>query len=104
METKKCKLVNITMNYFDRMPKREIIVNTESSSFIVDLINNNFVVNGITNHIQYDLNETYISEHYAIINGDEDIICTPGEALKTISLIEAAEISSRNKNWVNNYL
>lgn len=104
METKKCKLVNITMNYFDRMPKREIIVNTESSSFVLDLINNNFTVNSIGEHIQYDLNETYISEHYAVINGDEDIICTPVEALKTVSLIEAAEISSKNRNWVNNYL
>ena len=101
MKTRKCKLVNITMNYLDRNPKREIIVNTELNTYNINFIENTFNKNGIVEFFNYDMNDSYISQHKAVLNKHHNNLCSVSEAIETVLTIEHVEKSSVNKKWVN---
>lgn len=101
MHTKRCPLVNIHMNYLDRTPKREIIINTESSTIFADLIQNKIEINGVSQFVISDLNETYISEHKAMLTNDNQSLCSVCDAIETVLTIEAAEKASKNRIWIN---
>lgn len=44
MEARLCPMVSIHMNYLDRVPHREILVNTDQHTIHIDLINNTIAV------------------------------------------------------------
>lgn len=100
MKTNKCPVVTIHMNYLDRTPKREIIINTNLSTIKVDLIKNTIDINGNSESLEYDLNETYISEHIAMLSANKENLCSIEDAIETVLTIEAAENAALNQIWI----
>ncbi|MGK7873273.1 MAG: Gfo/Idh/MocA family protein [Xenococcaceae cyanobacterium] len=100
METESCPLVSLHINYLDRLPRREIIVNTDSKTIHIDLSQNKIDINGVQETITLEKDATYRSEHQAILAGDFTRLCSFEEARETLLTIEASEQAARSHTWV----
>ncbi|MCT7968537.1 Gfo/Idh/MocA family oxidoreductase [Laspinema sp. D1] len=100
METEKAALVSLHMNYLDRTPRREIIVNTVDQTIEVDLIQNLITINGHQSLIPINPDSTYIAEHQAILARDRSTLCTLEEATQTLQTIEIAEKTAIFYTWI----
>lgn len=101
IEMKKCPVVQIHLNYLDRISRREITVITENYTIKADLVKQTLQINDEL--IQYDINRdyTYYMQHKAIISGENDILCTYKEGLQILEMISAIEKSSKERKWIN---
>lgn len=101
METSRCPLVSIHMNYLDRLPRREIIVNTDRHTIQVDLINNTIKIDGVVREsATVARDDTYRAEHQAMLLGNTEMLCTLNEAMETLATIDAAERASVSHTWI----
>jgi len=100
METERAYLVSIHMNYLNRTPHREIIVNTVDQTIQLDLIQNSMTINGHQTVIQNNRDSTYITEHKAMLAGDGSTLCTLEEASQTLQTIEMAEKAATLHTWI----
>lgn len=100
METQRCPLISIHMNYLDRIPRREIFVNTNQHTVRVDLINNTIAIDGLQESVTVAHDDTYLAEHQAMMSGKAEGLCSLGEAMETLATIEAAERAAALHIWV----
>ena len=100
METECCPLVSIHMNYLDRVPRREIIVNTNRHTCSVDLVKNKITFDGVEESETVARDDTYRIEHKAMVEGDIEGLCTVEEAIETLITIETAEQAALSRTWV----
>jgi predicted dehydrogenase len=100
METERCPLVSIHMNYLDRMPHREILVNTNNHTVRVDLIRNIMEIDGTQESITVARDDTYLSEHNSMLFGDAEGLCTIAEAMEILLTIESAESAAMSHSWI----
>jgi len=100
METQRCPLVSIHMNYLDRVPRREVSVNTDRHTIRVDLIGNTLTVNGVQESVVVERDDTYRTEHQAMLAGNTGGLCTLEEAMETLVTIDAAERAAASHAWV----
>lgn len=100
MVTERCPQVSIQMNYLDRIPRREISVNTSHHTFRVDLIKNTLEINGVSETFSLARDDTYRTEHQAMLAGNAQGLCTLAEALETLTTIEAAEQAAKLNTWI----
>ncbi len=100
METQRCPLVSMHLNYLDRIPRREVVVNTNQHTIRVDLINNTITINGVQEMIKVDLDDTYRAEHQAVLAGNAKELCTFDEALETLKTIESVERAATLHTWI----
>ncbi len=102
MTTELCPLVNIQMNYLDRRPRREIIINTDKATINVDLINGTLEIDNEKVESKIERDYTYKMQHLAILNNEFDIICAFDEGLNVLKLIESVEESALKRKWITN--
>ena len=103
LETISCPVLNLHINYLDRPPKREIIVNTKSQTVNIDLIRGTMQINNtITNH-QVERNYTYKEQHLAVLKGKMEKLCTLNQAMSVLKMIEGIEdaMNSKERKWVS---
>ena len=100
METESCPLVSIHMNYLDRVPRREIIVNTNRHTCWVDLVTNKITIDGVEEFIEVTRDDTYRAEHKAMMEGNIDVLCTVEEAIETLVTIKTAKQAAFSHIWV----
>lgn len=100
METQRCPLVSIHMNYLDRVPRREILVNTDQHTVRVDLINDTMVIDGVQEASSVAGGDTYRAEHQAMLAGNAEGLCTLEDAMETLVTIEAAEHAAVSHAWI----
>jgi predicted dehydrogenase len=100
METEKCSVVSIHMNYLDRSLRREIIAQTSEGTVCVDLAKGTIDRNGDMTTCSVGLDDTYIAQHQAIIEGNSDAACSFSEGLEIMHLIDSVETSTRNQAWI----
>ncbi len=100
METERCPLVAIHMNYLNRVRRREISVNTAHHTVRVDLIKNTIEINGVQEAFSMELDDTYRAQHQAMLDGNIEGLCTLGEAMETLFTIEAAEQAALSYRWI----
>jgi predicted dehydrogenase len=100
METECCPLVSIHMNYLDRVPRREIIVNTERHTCWVDLIKSKITLDGVEESVTVTRDDTYRVEHKAMLEGNIEGLCTVDEAMETLVTIETAKQTALSRIWV----
>jgi predicted dehydrogenase len=97
---KKCPMVQIHVNYLDRISRREITVITENYTVKADLVQQTLQINEEIEHYQIDQDYTYYMQHKAIINGETDHLCSLDEGLSVLEMIHYAEQSKRQRMWV----
>lgn len=100
METERCPLVSIQMNYLDRVPRREVSVNTDHHAVRLDLIKNTLEINGVQEVFSVARDDTYRAQHQAMLDGNVKGLCTLGEAMETLFTIEAAEHAALSHIWI----
>ncbi|MCM3590177.1 Gfo/Idh/MocA family oxidoreductase [Brevibacillus borstelensis] len=100
LKTKSCPAVTITLNYLDKAARRFIIVNTDQFTIQLDLIKNIISVNGDSEQFEVPRDFTYMAQHKAVLNSDYDTLCSEGEAIQVMSMIEAVELANEKRSWV----
>jgi len=100
LEMGNCPIVSLQMNYLDRKPRREIIINLKGKSIKADLIENTIEINGETISFTVDRNLTYRLLHETILAGNYDTVCTLEQGLDVLKLICAAESAAEKKTWI----
>ncbi|NER93879.1 MAG: Gfo/Idh/MocA family oxidoreductase [Symploca sp. SIO1B1] len=100
METERCPLISISMNYLDRLPRREIVINTDRQTIHVDLIQNTISNNDNQKFLTLERDATYIAEHQAMLAGNVNLLCSIEEASTTLLTIEAAEQAATLQTWI----
>jgi len=102
METEKCPLMTVQINYLDRAPRREIVVNTQALTCKADLITGTVELDGITESIAAERDVTYRLQHQALMSGQLEHLCSVNDALKLLELIAAAERAAEMGRWMTN--
>jgi predicted dehydrogenase len=100
METERCPVVSVQLNYLDRTPRREILVHTAEHTVRVDLVGGIYEVDGVKSETDVGRNATYRAEHEAMLAGDSAGLCSIAEAMETLMTIEAAERAAATHTWV----
>lgn len=100
METRRCPLVSTHVNYLDRVPRREILVNTDRHTVRVDLINGIMAIDGVEESVNVARDDTYRAEHQAMLASSAEGLCTFEDAMETMITIAAAERACASHQWV----
>ena len=100
METRRCPLISIHMNYLDRVPRREILVNTDRYTVRVDLVKDTMLIDGVQESLCVAEGDTYRAEHQAMLTGNAEGLCTLEDAMETLVTIEAAECAAASHAWI----
>jgi predicted dehydrogenase len=102
LETAKCPIVTIQLNYLDTKLRREIIAITENGTYRACLVSGTIEFEAEKETYEVSRDDTYIAEHKAVIAENLDVLCTFEEAIKTMKLIGAVEQSIRTNSWIFN--
>ncbi|CUU67833.1 cytidylyltransferase domain-containing protein [Campylobacter hyointestinalis] len=90
--TSKNIFVNLTINYFSKISKRDIVIHCDNCSIKIDLIHNTMQTNYILKNDEISLNvernDLFFAMHESIINGKNILLPTFQEALYTLNTIE----------------
>jgi len=100
METDRCPLVSINMNYLERVPRREIFVNTDNQTIHIDLCQNKMEIDENQEVLTLERDATYRAEHQAILDGKLATLCSLEEARETLLTIEASEQAAISHTWI----
>lgn len=100
MRTSQCPLVTLHLNYLDKQPKREIIINAEDLFIKADLISGIFQVNDRQEKLNIELDQVYLNMHLAVLEGELGNICDFGTGNEILDMIQAIEQSSEEHRWV----
>ncbi len=99
LETERCPLITIHLNYLDRTARREVSLQTNQSTVRADFISGIFDVNGLQQTMTVDIDSTYRAEHQAMLEGNAGQLCNLAEAMETLHTIAAAERASSTHAW-----
>lgn len=94
---RKKTIINLNINFFSKIQKREIQIETAKESIQADLINNNIkIFKGKKmkkmSWKNYNIDNTYIEEHKNLIKRNFKNFCTVNEAIKTLKIINQIKI------------
>ncbi len=92
--------VSLQLNYLDKEARRFVIVNTESETFTVDLVNFTVAVGKTKEVLDATGADSYLAMHRAVLLGDTETACSTEQALETDKLILAIEKAAREQTWV----
>jgi len=100
MQTEHCPVMSVQVSYLDRSARRSIIVNTECHTIEADLVSGSFAIDQDVEIFTTERDHTYREMHRAILAGDLGSLCSVDDGLATLQLIEAAERTNCNKEWI----
>ena len=100
MQTKHCPVVQCQMNYLDRNMRRDCTIQYEGGTLHLDFVGMQLVHNGVTHKVSLSRDEMFEAMHAAAWAPEPQSLCSVGEAIQTLELIEAAEKSSKEGCWV----
>ena len=100
METSRCPLVTVQINYLDRPGRREILVNTDRHTFKADLVKGMVSIDGKEEGYAAERDFTYREQHRAVILKKNDNLCFVKDALEVVRVVDAVEKAARQKKWV----
>ncbi len=92
-----CDHVSINLNLFDRVGRREIIVNTNRNSYKFDLLNNYMKKNNKVIKFSCGINETYKKMHLNVLNNNGNDACSYGESIEILKLIKFLRDNNANE-------
>lgn len=98
--TPACPIVTLQLNYLDRVARRFALINTSNHTIEADLIRGTITIDGDSESFATERDGTYRAMHSAILSGNTGTLCSLGEGLETLRLIEAAELAAKNGVWV----
>jgi len=100
MSTARCDGVTVQMNYLDRKSRRTILVNTNQHTYHVDLLNGIYTVDNVDECVNVERDIVIDDMHKDILEGSSSVCATLEEGLDVMRLIQAVEISSKKREWI----
>jgi predicted dehydrogenase len=100
METPRCPVVNVQLNYLDRMTRRFIVVNTAEHTIEADLVRGTLTIDNSMEKFNIEKDMTYRRMHKSILEDGCETLCSFQEGVEVMRLIEAVEISIEQRKWV----
>lgn len=101
LETPRCPVVTVQMNYLDRTLRREVLVHTDRHSVRIDLVRGTFELDGRMEAMApMDRDHIYVGEHRAMLAGDGTVLCSLEEGLEVMRTIAAAEEAAATGKWI----
>ncbi len=95
LQTDQGATAHVTLNYLDQPAKRTIEVKSDTGTFRADLIKGTLTKDdSLLVQTRVERDDTYRSQHLAMINGDTKTLCAIEDGLAVVRLIEAAERSN----------
>jgi predicted dehydrogenase len=86
-----CSLININLNYLDRISQRFFIIITNAETIRVDFLDGTIKINETMQTHDYDRNEMYVEMLKTFKSDKRSLLCTFDEGQKITELIEASE-------------
>ena len=102
MRCERCPIINLQLDYLNKMPTRQITIHTKkNNSFFLDLIKGELSINGdLTLKAQGAISKTYMAQHELMLKKDFTDFCDYQQGLSVVKLIETIEQASFEKKWV----
>lgn len=89
--TELCPAVNLYLSYLDRVPRHEIVLTTDQSTIVCNLLTGAISENGEHEFHQTERDVTFRRMHIAVLEGNSENLCDIEDALKTVRLIHTIE-------------
>lgn len=100
MATEHCPVINVQMNYLDRVGRRCIIINTAGQTIVADLVAGRLMLNDRYEDFPVDRNHTYRGMHTAVLDDNHHDLCSYAEGLQVVEMIVAAEQAVQEERWI----
>ena len=100
LKTSRCDLVQLELNYLDRVLRRYIIVNTNEHTYKADLIKSTLEVDGKIYHYENYRNYSYEIQHELILSNNYANLCSYEEAIEDMKLLDSIKKSNEVNAWV----
>lgn len=101
METPRCPMVTVQMNYLDRVGRREILVTTAAHTFHVDLVSGRLSIDrGAPEDCAVPRDFTYRAQHEAVLRDSAGALATLDDGFEVLRMIDAAERAAQGGMWV----
>ena len=100
MKTNRCQLVQIELNYFDKLLRRYVIINTNNHTYKADLINSTLEIDGKLSTFDSYRNYSYEKQHELMIQKKYSMLCSYEESIQDMKIIDAIRLSSIKNSWV----
>ncbi len=103
MRCKQCPQVNIQLDYLNKIPMRQIIIQTKNQHSInIDLISGKLILNGeIKFQVDAAIQKTYIKQHELLLKQDFTDFCDYTQGIAVVKLIETIEQACAQKKWMS---
>ena len=102
VRTQRCPVATVQLNYFDRIGRREIILNSEQTSFHADLFRGELKINDESMSFSVGRNDTYRALHESILNDRGEDLCDLEQGIEVLGLVDAAERSASENRFIEN--
>jgi len=84
-----CPVISLSLNYLDRVGRREIIVNTDEFTVFVNLVNGDFKIDNHFENFLVERNCTYQKMHEAMHSSMSSDVCSVEQGLAALRFIES---------------
>ncbi len=101
LQTERCPVVTLQMNYLQDKPQREIVAVMDNGTVRADLIANTVSCGDHVNNIDVERDESYLAQHRTALDCDDSSLCSADQGLEVDALIVAAELAAREGRWVD---
>ncbi|MBF0196271.1 MAG: Gfo/Idh/MocA family oxidoreductase [Planctomycetes bacterium] len=104
-KTNQGTLLNLSMDCFSKVPKRDITIHLETKTIFADLISGRLQINDSEGQIEdedysdLERNSSYQAMHKSLLSGQKTSVCTYDEALNVNKTIDEIRASSETKKW-----
>lgn len=100
MSTERCPVTTVQLNYLDQVGRRSILVNTENNTFEADFVAGHLLINGTKEVFRVERDHSYREMHRAVLEGNQEDVCTFAEGLEVVHMIDAAEKAAKEGRWI----
>jgi predicted dehydrogenase len=100
MSTEKSSIVQINLNYLDKIGRREITVITDKKTILADLVGQKIQINEKV--IKYNTNRdyTYYMQHKAVLKGETNYLCSFEDGMNILDMVFCAKEALKRKEWI----
>jgi predicted dehydrogenase len=100
LETNRCPVVTVQLNYLDRVGRRQIIVNTAERTFVADFVAGHLHINDKHEEYIVERDVSYREMHSALLKSDRQDVCSFAEGLDVVQMISAVEKAVEEGRWI----
>lgn len=100
--TENCPLCECHVDYLSRCVHRDLRIEFEGGTLHLDFVAGVLKFNDEIYHVKLERNDMFRTMHAEVLSRDATYLAGIDDAVSTMRLIEAAEISAREKKWIKN--